>query len=251
MTAAECTYDRDGSLFEGVATGLMHTRLELLVCGLPEDAARALWAAVTAEVARLEKIFNRFDQESDVSAWNAGRRTGLAPELSEAVTLCEDYKARTGGVFDVRHAGPLDFGGFAKGYALQAVARLIRQAGSSQAFVNFGNSTILGMGTHPFGDSWKVAVSDPWTHEPLAEFCLRDATLSVSGNSPGYVGHIVNPLSGAGDVSHRIAAVVSAAPLDAEVLSTAALAASPAQLEQIRAAFPDAGISIFSPSGNL
>lgn len=244
MTAA-CSYLEEGGLFEGTASVIMGTKLEVLLCSVREDDARRLWKEITDDLIRLDKVFNRFRPDSDVSAWNGGIRDGLDTSLIEAVDICNRYKERTSGVFDIGLSGRLDFGGFAKGYALGSINSILRKAGVSKAFINFGNSSILAIGSHPCGDGWKVALPDPWTGEPADEFRLRDTSLSVSGNSPHYIGHIINPLTGTADLSHRFSSVICNDPLEAEALSTAALASLPGQLEFLRSAFPDAEIRIY------
>ena len=241
----DCAYREEDSTFAGAASIVMGTRLELVICGLQEEASRRLWNAIITRFAELEKVFNRFDPESGVSVWNSGRHENAARELVEAIQLCGIYKERTGGVFDIAHAGLLDFGGFAKGYALKWAGTFLRAEGAGCAFVNFGNSSILAIGEHPGGGGWKVSLPNPWTGLAVDEFSLTDTALSVSGNSPKYVGHIVNPLTGQKDISRKMSSVVCRDPLDAEILSTAAIAATPAQSEAIRAAFPEAEITVY------
>ena len=75
------------------------------------------------------------------------------------------------GVVSVRFDGEetsLDFGGFAKGYALKKIGVLLREAGVGSAFVDFGNSSILGIGRHPYGPCWRVSLPDPATGNALA-----------------------------------------------------------------------------------
>lgn len=238
----ECSYQREGALFAGTAAIIMGTKLEVLLCGVEENEAKGLWERIIEELVSLDKLFNRFRADSDVSAWNEG---GIPTEaLIKAIGICDGYKERTGGVFDVGLSGKLDFGGFAKGYALREINGMLRRGGITGAFVNFGNSSIVTIGSHPLGGDWKVDLPNPWTGQTVGQFCLRGKALSVSGNSPQYVGHIINPQTGAADMSHRLSSVVCDDPLDAEVLSTAALASSPEQLEHLKSAFPDAEISI-------
>ena len=120
-----------------------------------------------------------------------------------------------------REETSLDFGGFAKGYALKKIGVLLREAGVGSAFVDFGNSSILGIGRHPYGPCWRVSLPDPATGNALAEFDLVDRALSVSGNTAAHTEHIVNPRTGLRDASRQIVAVVADDPLDAEVVSTA------------------------------
>jgi thiamine biosynthesis lipoprotein len=64
-------------------------------------------------------------------------------------------------------------------------------------------------------------------------FTLRDATLSTSGNTPSYSGHIVNPLTGEPIEQRMMAAVVAKDALEAEVMSTAMMVATDEQMQRI------------------
>ena len=65
----------------------------------------------------------------------------------------------------------------------------------------------------------KIDLSKETTDDELEEFELRNETLSTSGNTPEYTGHIINPFTGKADESRRLSCVRMPDPLDAEVLS--------------------------------
>ena len=58
---------------------------------------------------------------------------------------------------ELRRGCILDFGGIAKGYALEKVRNILKAAGVENALLNFGGSSVLGMGHHPLGPCWEVA----------------------------------------------------------------------------------------------
>lgn len=70
------------------------------------------------------------------------------------------------------------------------------------------------------GDCWKVSLQNPYTQQTLDEFCLTDNTLSTSGNTEQYTGHIINPLTGIYNEQKKVTSILSDNPLDAEILST-------------------------------
>ena len=121
--------------------------------------------------------------------------------------------------------------------ALKKIGVLLREAGVGSAFVDFGNSSILGIGRHPYGPCWRVSLPDPATGNALAEFDLVDRALSVSGNTAAHAEHIVNPHTGLRDASRQIVAVVADDPLDAEVVSTAWMIAGEPQRRRIACGF--------------
>ncbi len=244
----------------------MGTRLEMILVGLPRTGAWPLWERIRRDAAAMEAVFDRFDPSSEVALVNAsGDPDGgveLGGILADAVTEAMEYWKRTGCLFDItRGAGEclslregnrlllrgadLDFGGFAKGYLLRRIRDLLREEGVGNAFVDFGSSAILALGSHPHGDCWSVDVSDPFhAGEVLARVELRDRALSTSGNLPGYAGHIIHPRTGVPCRERKVVTVVAEDPLDAEVLSTALMVASPAEETLLRDHFPDADMQI-------
>ena len=118
-------------------------------------------------------------------------------------------------------------------------------SGIQSTFVDFGDSSIMALGHHPYGDCWKVGVKDPFGGAVLGEIELRDQSMSTSGNTPIYSSHIINPKTGEANNSRAVVTVVSEDPLDAEVLSTVAVIASPEELEVVKKNFPEAKFSIF------
>lgn len=241
-------YIAEGQVFHGFVPHVMGTRLEMLVIGKDEGHASELWRAICDLVSRLDKMLNRFDPESDVSVLNNSDKPLESPmceEFAGIAALALDYRARTCGLFDITYAGgKLDFGGFGKGYFLKKCNEILREAGVDCAFVDFGSSSILGIGHHPYGDHWQVGVVDPYTGNTVKTVCLRDSSMSTSGNAPAYNGHIRNPHTGLPCDGRKLVCVTSDNPLDAEVLSTVLMIAGPDERAAVMANFPDAEIMI-------
>jgi len=226
---------------------LMGTRLDVLMFGDDKQQLEGVWDVTEAELKRLEKMLNRFDDDSEVAKVNSDAQFSsvqLSDELWAIVQDCYRYYEMTDGCFDVtlsdfgkvtmmeeshsisfdKYGLLLDFGGYAKGYALKCVRRYLDKAGVKRALVNFGNSSVLAMGTHPYGDSWPIGIEDPFTGAAMMTINLCDTSMSVSGNTPSHKQHIVSKdTSGlvAGDV---MVAVACDDPVDAEVLTTAWIA---------------------------
>lgn len=264
--SARHEYFSDRQLFHGFVPLIMGTKLDALFVGVGRESALRVWEDLCAEVARLDGMLNRFDPSSELSRLNACADAGpVQPggELFSLIRVCEDYRVRTRGLFDITrgtcgeglqlesdgslslNGGTLDFGGFAKGWFLRYCKARLVEAGIGTAYVDFGGSTILGLGHHPFGESWRIRVTHPYTGALLQDVDLVDRTLSTSGNRPGYNGHIVDPRSGRPVEGKRMVTVVAADPLDAEVLSTAAMVADEAECADLRTRF-DACIKVFS-----
>jgi len=119
----------------------------------------------------------------------------------------------------------LDPGGDGKGVAVDAMVRILREHGITNAFVDFGHSTIYGLGDDA-GAPWIFVITDP-AGEPVGSVELRDRALSLSAalvsDEPGgeLRGHIVDPRDGRLITEPLPAAALAPWATDAEVLSTA------------------------------
>lgn len=152
----------------------MHTLCEVLIAGTARPAAEELIRKIYERAGVLESKFNRFDPQSGVSRMNRSAACGettVDDELYGALEMCRVFNRSTCGSFDIavqseerpsgeayllqpsRHAVrftgtgvTLDFGGFAKGYALERIKQLLIKKTAGSALVNFGNSSILAWG---------------------------------------------------------------------------------------------------------
>ncbi len=90
----------------------MGTFVQVVAAG---PGARAAAEAALQEVARLDRLLDRFDPTSPVSAINAQAGRGLAEvptEVGEVIALALDVARRTGGAFDPTVAPLVDAWGF-------------------------------------------------------------------------------------------------------------------------------------------
>jgi thiamine biosynthesis lipoprotein len=120
----------------------------------------------------------------------------------------------------------IDLGGIAKGFVLEKIKQILLSNSTGQALVNFGNSSVLAVSTHPYGHYWPVAVEHV-TQSGMAacNFELADNALSVSGLTPRQESHIKNPLTNEYVAKEELIAVKGTSPVTAEALSTALYAA--------------------------
>ena len=231
----------------------MHTHMELLLTGLEREQGEHLAASVEQRVKAMERRFNRFDMKSPLAVLNsraAAESVAVDDELFMALELCEVFRVATRGYFSVATSTSkadvvpyrldakshsvefsgegiqLDMGGFAKGFALEQVARMAREAGAKLGLLNFGNSSVAGIGHHPYGEWWSVGVVNPENVGVAAcEVHLRDSAMSVSGRSTAGEYHIINPHTGVKVAQDELILVEGRSALVAEVLSTALYAA--------------------------
>lgn len=234
----------ESMMFHGAANNVMGTRFDILIIGQDTITSHEIWNETIAELQRLDRIFNRFDNTSETYKVNSEAplaAINVSCEMWEVLQNCQMYHARTSGLFDITlnnfsnvllnesdHSvafaeknTSLDFGGYAKGYALVKLQEMITQKGVNDCLIDFGNSSIMGIGCHPYGDAWKVSIENPYENDTiLEEITLKNSALSVSGNSPSYTGHIFRPDTGVSVEDHKLVSIVAENSLDAEVLST-------------------------------
>lgn len=96
----------------------------------------------------------------------------------------------------------LDLGGYAKGYALERAAELLRKRGMRNALVNIGGN-IIALGQHG-SRPWRVGIQHPRKSGALATLELRDGeAIGTSGDYQRYFEldgkrycHLIDPRSG-------------------------------------------------------
>ncbi len=259
MHSSVIEYYDEQTMFHGSMNLIMGTSFDMILIGKPREEAEDLWQRSIDELSHIECLVNRFNPSSEVADLNRSEPLSyryVSSELKDMIVLADAYRGLTEGLFDITLGGSpfpgfaadgalcisnggchLDFGGFAKGYAMRRVNKILDENSVKSAFVDFGNSSILAVGSHPCGDFWWVSVPDPFTGREIYQFRMRDCSLSISGNTPVYNTHIVNPQSGRWESRKRVSAVMTADPLDAEILSTTWMIASSRQRCEIASRF--------------
>lgn len=240
----ERAYYESSKMFHGSLMNIMGTRFDILIIGKSKPESDSLWDKIVSELCQLDKKLNRFDPSSELSRINQNasfKSISVTPEMWSILDSCKQYNRQTFGLFDITLKDfskvilsesdksifftqpdiTLDLGGYAKGYALKKINQYLINAQVQNCFVDFGNSSILCIGHHPYGDSWKVSIPNPFNpSENLDEISLKDEAMSVSGNTPTYSGHIVRPDSKKVVIEQKVTSITSSDPLEAEILST-------------------------------
>lgn len=233
----------------------MHTVLETVLVGVTETDARRLAGDIEKLVLGIDRKLNRHDSESVFYRINASSGHGsvaVDDDTFGVLQFCEAFRLNTGGYFDIAALSEttvlpayrldpesrtvsladegivLDAGGFGKGYALDCVRRVLSEAGVTDALLNFGDSSVVAMGTHPFGDCWQVG-----TMSGGNSFMLKDMSLSVSGCRPDGQEHIIDPVERRAAGNGGLVAVEGRSAFVCEVLSTALYAAPESERKRI------------------
>lgn len=130
----------------------------------------------------------------------------------------------------------MDFGGVAKGYAVDRAGQVLRKYGVKSAIIN-GGGDIYAMGSPPDSDAWLVGITDPLKPEQVfATTTLKDQAMATSGSYERYriidgkkYGHIIHPRTGLPVAGTLSTTVVAPSTLEADALSTAAFVFGPKQ----------------------
>jgi FAD:protein FMN transferase len=141
----------------------------------------------------------------------------------------------------------IDFGGFGKGYALEKIKSFLDDSPIENAFISFGESSIMTKGKHPKGDNWQVGIKNFFdAQDSIHTFNLSDSSISSSGNY--YVDdsgqlhnkvNVINPVTGSPVEGLSVVSVKSGSPLEAEILSTAFLVMQDEQINTVLDGFKD------------
>jgi thiamine biosynthesis lipoprotein len=192
-----------------------------------------------------------------VALWREARRTGRMPDpraLAAArwvtgwrhVDIDENHSS-------IRLARPgmkLDLGGIAKGYILEKALRTLRAEGVTRALVEAGGDIVVG--DPPLGRAgWTIdtlGANETFTAHASR---LTNAALASSGATFQFAeiqgirySHIVDPRTGLGVTTPRIARVIAADAATADALATALTVLEPDDARAVLRRFPGVRVSV-------
>lgn len=263
MTTIYYNFYSSSSLFHGSILNIMGTRLDLVMIVPNLASGVKLWDKLVSELEKLDLMLNRYLDNSEitlVNKWAADQPVTVSDEFWDILTECKNFHRLTLGLFDItlrdyalvelnkeskavflkENDIKIDLGGYAKGYTLEKLKKLLRNAKISQAFINFGNSSMGCIGVHPQGENQRVSIGNPLQpDEVLDEVILDGKSLSVSGTSFEMNRHTVRPFTGELSPERKIVCIQTLNAAIAEVLSTAFLLATTSEKEKIRQNFRD------------
>jgi FAD:protein FMN transferase len=173
----------------------------------------------------VDATFSTYRHDSAISRINAGTLAlgDAASEVHEVLARCEGLRARTGGCFDVRARGALDPSGFVKGWAIEAVARMLVAAGARNLCVHAGGDLCV-RGERAPGRPWRVGIQHPWRRDRVAAV-LRTRGLAVATSGSYERGpHVVDPRTGRAPDGVASVTVLGPDLATADAYSTAAFA---------------------------
>lgn len=186
-----------------------------------------------------------------VSAWGfAQDEPPLGPPPDPA--WIREYLADLPSLADLRVEGirmqgenprlQLNFGGFAKGYAVDRIIEHLREVGVDNAIINAGGD-LRAIGSKG-GEPWRIAIRHPAGEGLLASVTVRgDESVFTSGDYERFFEydgkryhHILDPRSGYPAIGSRSVTVIHADASVADAATTALFVAGPDAWPQVAAA---------------
>jgi thiamine biosynthesis lipoprotein len=207
---------------------LLGGRIEAVLYGLDDSSAEKIFSDLETEACRLQKIFDFYDSESELSMLNSKRSVTVSQELLEVIRMSLPYCAKTDGKYDItlgrqiiqRKKGEnitpvdssfrdvridgsritlthpdalIDLGSVAKGYIGDKLADYAKSRGVPGAFFDLRGDLIF------FGERTEnIGVEHPRQKgELIHSFKTSNAGIASSGDYRQYFGdyklsHIIN-----------------------------------------------------------
>ncbi|MFK7845112.1 MAG: FAD:protein FMN transferase [Rhodothermales bacterium] len=141
----------------------------------------------------------------------------------------------------------LDMGGIAKGFIVDEAMSVLRQHGIDRALIEAGGE-ILVSGPPPDKPGWFIEVPGANTDSRIAQTArtLKNAAIATSGDTEQFVtidglrySHIIDPLTGLGNTSRRMATVIAPNGETADKFATALTLMDSLSAEQLIRSHPE------------
>lgn len=175
---------------------------------------------VSPELAMLLKDAARVSAQSDglfnpaigglIQTWGfqADDFKAVLPDEKKVAVLVKAHPQMSDLVINSTNVGSknrsvkIDLGGYAKGYALDRAAAILKQQGIHNALINIGGN-VMALGTHG-SRAWRVGIQHPRKPGPLATLELHDGeAIGTSGDYQRYFEldgrrycHLIDPRNG-------------------------------------------------------
>ncbi|MDA5093124.1 FAD:protein FMN transferase [Aliiroseovarius sp. KMU-50] len=259
--------------------------VSMQLSGMSDADAQPIFAAVEAELTRLEEIFSLYRTTSEVSRLNRDKRLeNPSPELLHVLSLCDSLHQASAGAFDptiqplwqayakggdpeavklarsqlgwdqlrfdtnevrLTREGALTLNGIAQGEITDRIVVLLKDRGLQDVLVDMGEIAAVGHG--PKGP-WSIGVALPdgtLVHRLTASDRAVATSVPTAMTIGGDQPHILSPM-GHAPVQHLVSVSASKAAV-ADGLSTALCLMDIQQTTTAIHAFPDARIEIQKP----
>lgn len=187
-----------------------------------------------------------------IELWRTAASEDRLPDATaiaqaRAASALSDFVCDAAGISKIRSSARLDFGGIAKGWAIDAGIRVLKEHGCASGLIDIGGD-LRTFGQRSDGSGWRIGIRNPWQAGLYARFTTTETAVCTSGpylRGQHIAGgerlhHIIDPRSGhpaAGPVSVTViaprAALADAWATALSVLGPAGLARLPAGVEAL------------------
>ncbi|MGK0168518.1 MAG: thiamine biosynthesis lipoprotein [Gammaproteobacteria bacterium] len=192
------------------------------------------WHAISPDFAAVLRAAHTTSTQTDgafditvqplIDLWGFGREKHLKPRRPSVESLHAVRSLVGWSKIDVDRVHPqvrkaegrmrIDLSAIAKGYAVDAIARMLKQHGATRYLVDIGGEVRV-HGAGPNADRWRIAIERPTDGSPGPHVILGldDGACATSGDYRNYVvidgqrfSHIIDPRTGE-PVRHQLASV--------------------------------------------
>ncbi len=142
----------------------------------------------------IDNKFSTYKENSEVSQINRRelKKSQYSSEMKKILFLSEKTKKETNGYFDIHINGILDPSGIVKGYAIFEVAKILKNKGFQNFYVEIAGD-IQVFGKNEKKENWKIGIQNPFNLKEIIKIVsLNDKGVATSGT---YIrgSHIINP----------------------------------------------------------
>jgi thiamine biosynthesis lipoprotein len=181
--------------------------------------------AVYSYLASVDETFSTYKEASEISRLNRGelRKDEYSEDLRTILTLSEETRRATGGYFNIWRDGMCDPSGLVKGWALRNAARILRDRGLRNYYLDAGGDMQLaGMRD---GAPWRVGIRNPFNRaEHVKALSITDRGVATSGTAIRGQ-HIYNPYHAGQPIAEIVSmTVIGPDVYEADRFATAAFA---------------------------
>ncbi len=158
------------------------------------SATQALLDAAFGYFEYVDAKFSTYSERSEISRINRGELSldDASEDMKAIFALAEQTRLETDGYFNILHDGKYDPSGVVKGWAILNAAGLLRQAGSTDYYVEAGGDIQMA-GTNAEGKIWRVGIRNPFNPAEIVKVLhLTDRGVATSGTYARGA-HIYNP----------------------------------------------------------
>lgn len=171
--------------------------------------------------------FSTYKHSSEVSRFNRGEigLEQLSLDFLEILSLAEEAHQRTQGYFDIRTPDGLsDPSGLVKGWAIWNAARLVKDMGYSDYWVEAGGD-IATSGVSPSGFPWSIGVRHPFDAQSVVQVIYPQGRGVATSGTYTRGMHIYDPYTGRSVETPYVSLTVVAPDVyEADLWATAAFA---------------------------